>query len=132
MDKQEKQEAKKVLVELMQAGHSWQEASEKAGIQTTRPTAYSWWKKYREQGESGLQDGRQGHVAKMHEPILQWLETVCSQDHSISSEKIQKMLQDQFGLVISITHLNRTRAAHGWTRKKKMRSAFKKEQGVCC
>src|SRR5437763_5886355 len=40
----------------MQAGYNWQEASEKAGIKTTRPTAYSWWKKYREQGESGLRE----------------------------------------------------------------------------
>src|SRR2546421_8822142 len=110
MDKQEKQEAKKALAELMQAGYSWQEASEKAGIQTTRPTAYSWLKKYREQGESGLQDGRQGHVAKLREPIVHWLETICRQEPSISSKKIQKMLQDQFGLVMSITHLNRTRA----------------------
>jgi len=132
MEKQEKQKAKKALVELMQAGDSWQEASEKAGIQTTRPTAYSWWKKYREQGESGLQDGRQGHVAKLREPILQWLEAICRQEPSISSKKIQGMLQDQFGLAMSITHLNRTRAAHGWTRKKKRKSAFKKEQGDCC
>lgn len=132
MDKQEKQEAKKALVELMQAGYGWQEASEKAGIKTTRPTAYSWWKKYREQGESGLQDGRQGHVAKMREPIVRWLEMVCRQEPTISSEKIQKMLQEQFGLVMSITHLNRTRAAHGWTRKKKRPSAFKKEQEDCC
>ena len=132
MDKQEKQAAKKALAELMQAGYSWQEASEKAGIETTRPTAYSWWKKYREQGESGLQDGRQGHVAKLREPILRWLEMVCRQEPSLSSEKAQKMLQEQFGLVISITHLNRTRAAHGWTRKKKRPSAFKKEQEDCC
>jgi transposase len=132
MNKQEKQEAKKVLVELMQAGYSWQEASEKAGLKTTRPTAYSWWKKYREQGESGLQDGRQGHVAKMREPILRWLEMVCRQEPSVSSKKVQEMLQEQFSLFMSITHLNRTRAAHGWTRKKKRTSAFKKEPGDCC
>jgi len=128
MEQQEKQAAKKVLVELMQEGCNWKKASEEAGIEVTRTTAYSWWKKYREQGERGLQDGRHGHIAKMREPILRWLETMCGYEPSISSEKIHKMLQEQFGLVISITHLNRTRAAHGWTRKKKSTSACKKEQ----
>jgi|SRR5215469_6391163 len=132
MDKQKKQEAKKVLVELMQAGYSWKEASEKAGLNTTRPTAYSWWKKYREQGEGSLQDGRQGHVGKMRDPIVRWLEMVCSQEPSISSTEIQQRLKDQFDVLISITHLNRTRAAHGWTRKKKSPSALRKEQEDCC
>jgi transposase len=132
MDKQEKQAAKQALVEGMQAGCGWQGASEQAGIQTTRATAYSWWKKYREQGESGLQDGRQGHVGKMREPIMHWLEMVCCQEPWISSAEIQQRLKDQLGVSISITHLNRTRAAHGWTRKKKSQSASSLEQAVCC
>jgi len=132
MDKQEKQGAKQALVGGMQAGLGWQEASEQAGIQTTRATAYSWWKKYREQGEQGLQDGRQGHVGKMREPIVRWLEMVCRYEPSISSKKVQRMLQEQFGLVVSITHINRTRAAHGWSRKKKSQSAFSKEQAASC
>lgn len=132
MDKQEKQRAKQALVEGMQAGRGWKNASEQAGIQTRRTTAYGWWKKYREEGESGLQDGRQGHVGKMREPIVRWLEMVCRQEPSISSKKIQVMLQEQFSLRVSITHLNRTRAAHGWTRKKKSLSAFSKGPAVCC
>jgi transposase len=132
MDKQERHQAKQALVEGMQAGGHWQAASEQAGIQVTRATAYSWWKKYREQGESGLSDGRQGHVGKMREPILRWLEMVCGQEPSISSAEIQKRLLEQFAVLISITHLNRTRAAHGWTRKKKSPSVFRKEQEGCC
>jgi transposase len=131
MDKQEKHQAKQALVEGMQAGYGWQESSEQAGIQTTRATAYSWWKKYREQGESGLSDGRQGHVGKMREPVVHWLEMVCRQEPSISSAELQKRLKDQLGVSISITHLNRTRAAHGWTRKKKSQSAIRKVQAVC-
>jgi len=48
MDKQEKQEAKKVVAELMQAGYSWQEATQRAGISMGKSTAYSVWKKYRD------------------------------------------------------------------------------------
>ncbi|HWS83141.1 MAG TPA: hypothetical protein VN207_02670 [Ktedonobacteraceae bacterium] len=46
MDKQEKQEAKKVVAELMQAGYSWQEATQRARISMGKSTAYSVWKKY--------------------------------------------------------------------------------------
>ena len=92
MNKQEKQEAKRVVAELMEAGYDWQEATKRAGIEAGRSTAYSWWKKYRKEGVSGLIDGRHGHVAKMTEAVLHLMEVACQQDASISSSRLQKML----------------------------------------
>ena len=123
MDKEQKQAAKKQLMQLMQAGHRWQEAATQAGVQTSRSTAYRWWQAYRNQGERALQDGRHGHPIKAREPVLQWLESMDRQAPQTSSRVVQTQLEERFGPVISITHLNRLRAAHG-----RVRSARREEK----
>jgi transposase len=115
MEKQKDQESKKVVVELMEAGYHWQEAIERAGISAGRSTVYSWWKKYREEGERALFDGRHGHPAKVTAAVLRVIEEACKQNACISSSQIQRMLQDQMHVNLTITHLNETRAAHGWS-----------------
>jgi transposase len=116
MNKEQKQAAKKQMIELMQAGHQWQEAATQAGVQTSRSTAYRWWQGYRNQGERALQDGRHGHPIKAREPVLHWLESMDRQAPQTSSRVVQTQLEERFGPVISITHLNRLRAAHGRVR----------------
>jgi transposase len=136
MDRQEKQESKKVVAELMQAGYSWQDATERAGLSMGRSAAYSVWKKYREKGMDGLEDGRHGHCYKVTEAVLELMEAACQQDVSISSSKLQEMLQEQMRVNLSITHINETRAAHGWTnqtgerqkKQEKLKRAGKREQ----
>jgi len=113
MEKEQKQAAKVQMMELMQTGHHWQEAATQAGVKTSRSTAYRWWQAYRSQGEKALQDGRHGHPAKAREPVLAWLESTEGQAPQASSRQVQAQLEEQFGFRISITHLNRLRAAHG-------------------
>ena len=117
MNKQQKSEAKREMMELMLAGYNWQKAAKQAGIETSEATAYRWKKQYQESGASSLLDNRQGHVFKMRDHVLKRLEEMCKQNPSLSGEDLQKMLIEQMGLLISVTHLNRTRAAHGWTRQ---------------
>jgi transposase len=124
MNKEETQAAKKQMMELMQAGHHWKDAAAVAGVQTSRSTAYRWWQAYRSQGEKVLQDGRHGHPAKAREPVLAWLESTDRQAPQASSRVLQTQLEERFGFRISITHLNRLRAAHGrvgpaWREEKK-------------
>ena len=116
MNKEQKQTAKKHMMELMQAGQHWQEAAMQAGVQTSRSTAYRWWQAYRNQGEQALQDGRHGHPTKAREPVLAWLESTDGQAPQASSRVRQTQLEERFGFRISITHLNRLRAAHGRVR----------------
>jgi len=113
MDKEEKQAAKRRMMELMQAGYRWREAATQAGIQASRSTAYRWWQAYRKLGERALQDGRHGHPTKARETALAWLESTEKQEPQMSSRVVQAQLKERFGLLISITHLNRLRAAHG-------------------
>lgn len=113
MDDEQRRGAKKQMMELMQAGQSWQEAAHHAGVLTSRSTAYRWWQAYRRQGDAALLDGRHGHPSKARDPILNFLESRWSQAPQTKSSTIQEEVQEQFGQVISITHLNRLRKARG-------------------
>ena len=109
--------AKKQMMVLMQEGYPWQEAANRAGIQTSRSSAYRWFQQFRTQGEAALHDGRHGHIAKMRKPIQEWLEARCRQEPGLPSSSLQKELHAHFGVLVSITHLNRIRAAQGLERQ---------------
>src|SRR5947209_7029164 len=117
MKDEQRQAAKKRMMALMQEGYSWQEAVRLSGIQTSRSTAYRWFQQFRTQGEAVLHDGRHGHIAKMHKPIREWLEARCRQEPSLPSSSLQKELNAHFGVLVSITHLNRMRAAQSLERQ---------------
>jgi transposase len=114
METEQKLAAKRHMLELMQAGHGFQEAATLAGVQTSRSTAYRWWQAYRTRGAMALQDGRHGHPAKVRPAVLHWLESRCQAASQVPSSQLQKELQEQCGVRISISHLNALRATHGW------------------
>jgi len=113
MEEEQNHTAKRKLVALMQAGHSWQEAATMAGVQISRSAAYRLLQKVRTQGEAGLQDGRHGHPAKLREPVQRWLKAYCQAAPGTPSHIVQQALQNHFGVLVSISHLNATRAALG-------------------
>jgi transposase len=145
MDPKEEQEARKrQMVKLMQAGHHWKEAAQISGVQISRSAGYRLAQKVCRQGEGGWRDGRQGHVSKLREPILQWLKTYCQASPASPSHEVAQTLQKQFGICVSISHLNATRARLGLTnqsrqdRKKnamgsqQQKLSGKKEQEASC
>jgi transposase len=115
MEKEQQRAAKGQMIALMQAGHSWQEASTMAGVQISRSAAYRLLQKVRTQGETGLHDGRHGHPAKVLPRVLHWLESRCQATPQIPSSSLQRELQEQLGVLLSISHLNAVRAMHGWS-----------------
>jgi transposase len=115
MEQEQRRVAKRYMLDLMQAGQSWQEAAATAGIQTSRATAYRWLQEVRTRGEAALQDGRQGHPAKVRPPVLHWLELRCQATSQVPSSELQRELREQLGVFISISHLNAVRATYGWS-----------------
>jgi transposase len=113
MEEEQNRTTKGQMVALMQAGHSWQEASTMAGIQISRRASYRLLQKVRTQGEPGLQDGRHGHPAKLRQPVQEWLKDYCQAAPGTPSHIVQQALANRFGIVVSIGHLNATRAALG-------------------
>jgi transposase len=113
MQEEQRRAAKKQLIALMQAGHSWHEAAAVAGVQIGRSAAYQLLRNVRLRGDAALQDGRHGHSAKLRPPVRQFLETTCSEAPGIPSHVVQAALQERFGIRVSVGHLNRMRAELG-------------------
>jgi transposase len=107
------QAAKAHLVMLMQMGYPWQKAVATAGLHISRSTAYRLRHSVQTQGEAAFQDGRHGHPAKLREAVLQWLVAICRASPQMPSREVQAALQDQFGVHVSLGHLNRVRAQLG-------------------
>jgi transposase len=115
MEQEQRQAAKRQMLELIQAGQPWQAAATAAGIQVSRSTVYRWQQEVRTRGEAALQDGRQGHPAKVLPRVLYWLESRLQVTSLVPSSQLQRELQEQLGVHISISHLNAVRASHGWS-----------------
>ena len=115
MEPEQRRAAKQQMLELMEAGVSWQEAATTARAQTSRATASRWRQEARTRGEAALQDSRHGHPAKVLPPVLHWLELRCQATSLVASSQLQAELQEQLGVRLSISHLNAVRATHGWS-----------------
>ena len=117
MEEEQRRAAKRQLIALMQAGHSWQEAAAMAGVRIGRSAAYQLLRNMRVQGEVALQDGRHGHPAKLRTAERIWLETYCHTSPGTPSRVVQTALQERFGTQISIGYLNQVRARLGLGRR---------------
>lgn len=105
--------AKKHMVVLMQSGYSWQDASKQAGVQVSRSSAYRLLQAARLRGDEALQDGRRGHPAKLRGPAWTFFEEQVKAAPETPSWEIQTVLHQQFGLTVSIGHLNHVRSYLG-------------------
>lgn len=144
MEKEQQRRAKDHLVALIQAGHAWQEAAARAGVPISRSAAYRLVQKVRTAGVSTWQDGRHGHPTKLREPMLQWLKDYCQAAPNTPSHVVQQALEQRYGVRVSISHLNATRAALGlgsrtrpcrgknWMPLREVNPTFKKEQADSC
>jgi transposase len=115
MKQEQRSTARRHQLELMQAGQPWCKEAATTEIQVSRSTAYRWLQELHTRGEAALQDGRHGHPAKVRPPVLCWLESRCQATSLVASSHLQKELQEQLGVLISISHLNAVRATHGWS-----------------
>lgn len=116
MDRQACRAAKAQLIAGMQAGQSWQEAAQRAGVQTSRTAAYRLLQRVRTEGAAALEDQRHGHPTKVREPVRQWLVQFCRAAPEVTGQTVQAALQEHFHLEVSSSQVNRLRAALGVSR----------------
>ncbi len=62
-------------------------------------------------------DGRHGHPVKLRGEIRAFLLEHCQNHASAASREIQRLVAERFGISVSVSQLNRVRAAHGLSRK---------------
>jgi transposase len=105
------------LVEGMRRRQPWHEAVRASGYRVGRSAAYRLLQRRRLEGETVLRDGRQGHPSKLREPVCAWLEEYFHSHPEQSARQVQAAVIEHLGVRISISHLNRVRAAWGLSRR---------------
>jgi len=115
--KAEKVETKLKLMTAIQAGSSWEEAARTVGLAISRATAYRYLKSYQSGGEKALQDGRQGHPAKLKAEVQNWLNDYCRANPHLTSPQLQQALATHWGIRVSVSRLNEVRRRLGVTRQ---------------
>ena len=105
--------AKHQLLTDLQEGYTVQEVQTRAVIPWHQVTIYRLRKRLQADPLSALEDGRHGHPVKLRGEVCQWTLDFCQQAPHTASHVVQAALQERFGLLVSISQLNRFRAAHG-------------------
>jgi hypothetical protein len=57
-----------------------------------------------------MDERRQGHPSKVCGAVRTWLEDYYQQHHRALGKAVQALLEEQCGVRVSVTHLNRLRA----------------------
>lgn len=113
MDKQQRRKTLTHFVARMHEGQSWQEAARATGLAISQSTAYRLSQAVRKRGQVALQDGRHGHPIKLRGEARTFLEDACRQAPRTPSSVIQTQLHERFDVSVSISQINRVRAALG-------------------
>src|SRR5437899_630933 len=112
MDRERQQVAKLRLIEGMRQGQSWHAAAAVAELRTSRTAAYRLLRRAGVEGdEAAVVDGRHGHPAKVRAPVQAWLVEQYQTASETPSRVVQAAVREHFGLEVSISQLNRVRAA---------------------
>jgi len=124
MDREERREAKALVLANLRRGQRWPEAAVHAGLWVSDRTLWRWAQRARREGEEAvLDDGRHGHPSKLRGPVRQWLADYCRAQPTSSGHALQAALRERFGLVVSVSQLNRVRAELGVRRPPQARGA---------
>lgn len=107
------------LLEYVFAGHSWQAAVSQSGLHISRSTAYRLRQRARDENKAAsvFLDDRHGHPYKLIEPVRAWMVELCTTTPRVASSRVQAELKTTFGIEVSISQINRVRAACGVTRQ---------------
>ena len=112
-ERNKRQEAREQLVTALLEGHCWKEVSERPDVPLKRAMAYRLLHAVRTEGSIALQDGRHGHPSKLRGEARAFLETTCREAPRTPSPTLRAALRERFNLQVSVSQINRVRAALG-------------------
>ena len=82
-----------------------------------RTTVYRLLKRVEREGEHAFVERRHGHPTKLREEVLTFVLEYCQNHTSAASREVQRLVAERFGITVSVSQLNRVRAAYGLSRK---------------
>jgi transposase len=82
-----------------------------------RTTVYRLLKRVEREGEQALAERRHGHPTKLRGEVLTCVLVYCQNHAFAASREVQHLVAERFGITVSVSQLNRVRAAHGLSRQ---------------
>ena len=128
MEKNERQFAREQLIDAMLKGRTFREVSAEAPVPVKRAMAYRLLCAVRTKGNIALQDGRHGHPSKLRGEARAFLEARCQETPSTASSTLQVALRERFDLQVSVSQINRVRAALGMSNPSRRSPREKKQE----
>jgi len=128
VERNQRQVARERLVTAMLEGQSWQQINTRSPLPVKRAMAYRLLRAVRTKGTIALQDGRHGHPSKLRGEPRAFLEASCREAPSMPSCMLQTQLEERFDVRVSISQINRVRAALGVSNGPKSRNQEKKRK----
>ncbi len=114
---QQRKAAKHEIVQQVEQGATASVARVGCAVPMHRTTIYRLLKRVQSEGEKALTDGRHGHPVKLRGEVLTFVKEHCQSHPFVSSSALQRLLSERFNLSVSVSQLNRVRAALGLSRK---------------
>jgi transposase len=111
--RQTRRSARQELVRQVELGATASEARRRCPVPMHRTTVYRLLKRVGQEGKQAFSERRHGHPVKLRGEVLTWLLEYCQSHASVSSSELQHLIAERFNLSVSVSQLNRVRAAHG-------------------
>ena len=115
--RQARRSAKLELVRQVELGATASEARRYCPVPMHRTTVYRLLKCVECEGDRALAERRHGHPAKLRGGVLAFVLDYCQHHVSAASREVQNLVAERFGIMVSVSQLNRVRAAHGLSRQ---------------
>ena len=109
----QRQAAREQWVTSMLEGHTFRQVSANTPTPLKRAMAYRLLHAVRTKGEIALQDRRHGHPSKRRGEVRTFREACCREVPCTPSSTLQAALRERFDLQVSVSQINRVRAALG-------------------
>jgi transposase len=115
--RQAQQTAKREIVRQVESGATVSEARRCCPISLHRTTVYRLLKRVEHEGEHAFGERRHGHPIKLRGEVLTFVLDYCQSHAPAASREVQRLAAERFGITVSVSQLNRVRAAHELSRK---------------
>jgi transposase len=112
-----RQAARRELVRSVEEGMTAREARRRCPARMHRTTVYRLLKRVEREGEQALAERRHGHPTKLQGEVLTFVLNYCQNHASAASREVQRLVAERFGITVSVSQLNRVRAAHALSRQ---------------
>jgi len=115
--RQARRSARQEIVHQVEQGMTASEAWRRCLVPMHRTTVYRLLKRVKREGEHAFVERRHGHPVKLRGEVLTFVLDYCQHHAFAASREVQRCVSERFGITVSVSQLNRVRAAHGLSRK---------------